>query len=109
MQPALSNNELISVARDQPDKDVDLAGGGEEKDLSPVLSNIRHITQTLSNTEQLDQACVQYAAGKDATLTAAAWIASEMRKHLTGLSDFCDALGTGGDGYLVKKRRTGAP
>ena len=78
-----------------------------EKDMSPILGSIRHVTQTLANIDHLDKEYLKYAAVTEKPLTAAAWIAQEMHKHLTGLSDFCNAIGKeGGDYQLVKKRRT---
>ena len=78
-----------------------------EKGISPILGSIRHVTQTLANIDHLDKEYLKYAAFTDNPLTAAAWIAHEMHKHLTGLSDFCNAIGKeGGDYQLVKKRRT---
>ena len=78
-----------------------------EKDISPILGNIRHVTQTLANIDHLDKEYTKYSAVTENPLSAAAWIAQEMHKHLTGLSDFCNAIGKeGGDYQLVKKRRT---
>ena len=78
-----------------------------EKDMSPVLGSIRHVTQTLAGVDHLDKEYIQYAASTEAPLTVAAWIAQEMRKHLVGLTDFCDAIGKeGGEYQLIEKRRT---
>ena len=78
----------------------------EEKDLSPVLSSIRHVTQTLADTDHLDKEYIKYLAVTKDPLSAAAWIAQEMRKRLDGLTVFCDAIGKeGGDYQLIKKRR----
>ena len=87
------------------DVDADLVPV-EEKDLSPVLSSIRHVTQTLADTDHLDKEYIKYLAVTEDPLSAAAWIAQEMRKHLVGLTVFCDAIGKeGGDYQLIKKRR----
>ena len=98
-------NKLLSEVGTQ-DVDEDLCPA-VEKDISPVLGSIRHVTQTLADFDHLDKEYLKYAAVTENPLTAAAWIAQEMRKHLTGLSDFCNAIGKeGGDYQLVKKRRT---
>ena len=97
-------NLLLSEVGPQ-DVDADLVPV-EEKDLSPVLSSIRHVTQTLADTDHLDKEYIKYLAVTEDPLSAAAWIAQEMRKHLDGLTVFCDAIGKeGGDYQLIKKRR----
>ena len=98
-------NKLFSEVGPQ-DVDEDLTPM-VEKDLSPVIGSIRHVTQTLADIDHLDKEYLKYAAVTEKPLTAAAWIAQEMRKHLTGLSDFCDAIGKEGADYqIIKKRRT---
>ncbi|MFM7988900.1 MAG: hypothetical protein ACKPKO_57270, partial [Candidatus Fonsibacter sp.] len=68
-------------------QDADLTLAPEvEKDISPVLGNIRHVTQTLANVDHLDQEYHKYAATTEAPLSTAAWIAQEMRKRLAGLT-----------------------
>ena len=98
-------HKLLSEVGPQ-DADADLVPE-VEKDISPVLGHIRHVTQTLANAGHLDQEYHKYLSTTEAPLSAAAWIAQEMCKHLAGLTDFSDALGKGGGDYqLIKKRRT---
>ena len=99
---------LIALAqhRDAPE-DFCPAGEKEGKDLSPLLGSIRHVTQALADGALLDKEYSKYAETTSAPLPAAAWIANEMRKQLTMITDFCDAIGKEGGSYqLVKKRRT---
>ena len=72
-----------------------------------MLKDVHHITQLLGNTEHLDQAYHAYADKHEAPLAPAAWIATELRSHLTGLERFYESMCSNGDDYqLVKKRRT---
>ena len=95
---------LAEVGPQYADEDLSPA---VDKDLSPVLGSIRHVTQTLADIDHLNKVYDRYASATEDPLTAAAWIAQEMRQHLTGLTDFCNAIGKeGGDYQLIKKRRT---
>ena len=101
-------DELIALAQHR-DAHEDLCPAGEKdgKDLSPLLGNIRHVTQALADAALLDKEYSKYAETTASPLPAAAWIAQEMRKQLTQITDFCDAIGKEGGSYqLVKKRRT---
>ena len=60
----------------------------------------------MANVDHLDQEYIKDAASTEILLSAAAWTAQELRKHLDVLTDFCDSIGTGGGDYqLIKKRR----
>ena len=94
-------------------EDLELAPpgpGSSDKDLSPVLSSIRHLAQTLGNAERLDSEYHKYAAGQENPMPPAAWIAQAMCQHLGSLTNFCAAIGEGtGDYQLVKRRRAESP
>ena len=60
--------------------------------------------------DRLDHEYKLYAASQARTLSAAAWIAQELRSHLAGLERFYDAVSSDKGTYqLVKKRRKGGP
>jgi chromosome segregation ATPase len=87
--------------------DMEITLGNEQQDLKPVLKDVHHITQLLGNTEHLDQAYHAYADKHETPLQPAAWIAMELRSHLTGLERPYESMCSNGDDYqLVKKRRT---
>jgi hypothetical protein len=89
--------------------DGELAHGGD-RDLASVLGDVRHITETLGKVDRLDHEYKLYAASQAKPLSAAAWIAQELRSHLAGLERFYDAVSSDKGTYqLVKKRRKGGP
>ena len=84
--------------------------GGGDRDLASVLGDVRHITETLGKVDRLDREYQLYAAAQAKPVSAAAWIAQELRSHLAGLERFYDAVSSDKGTYqLVKKRRKGGP
>ena len=104
-------HKLVVEVGDQEDLELAPPGpGNSDKDLSPVLSSIRHLAQTLGNAERLDSEYHKYAAGQETPMTPAAWIAHAMSHHLGSLTNFSAAIGEGtGDYQLVKRRRADSP